>query len=195
MEFMLNGQLITCTPDEYARLIQLGLIPTQSAETKAAPIQITPKPSLPDDIVPLPKEDFPQYPKVGDTPDWLRNGTHVVALYGCVVDQHTQIGDPYQYKAFPEVKVQLDATQNQDSTIAITPKVNVVADVKAADKTKYYVLKKKGADEWWSSKGNEFTTTDETYARLFTDPEEARRIIEFSGRRFGDMEVIPYIKK
>ena len=195
MEIMLNGQLVTCTPDEYARLIQLGLIPTQSAGTKVSPIQITPQPSLPDDIVPLPKEDFPQYPKVGDTPDWLRNGTHTVALYGCVVDQHTQIGDPYQYKAFPEVKVQLDATQNQDSTIAITPKVNVVADVKAADKTKYYVLKKKGADEWWSSKGNEFTTTDETYARLFTDPEEARRIIEFSGRRFGDMEVIPYIKK
>jgi len=195
MEIMLNGQLVTCTPDEYARLIQLGLIPTQSVGTKVSPIQITPQPSLPDDIVPLPKEDFPQYPKVGDTPDWLRNGTHVVAVYGCVVDQHTQIGDPYQYKAFPEVKVQLDATQNQDSTITITPKVNVVADVKAADKTKYYVLKKKGADEWWSTKGDEFTTTDEKYARLFTDPEEARRIIEFTGSRFGDMEVIPYIKK
>jgi hypothetical protein len=200
MEIMLNGQLVTCTPDEYARLIQLGLIPTQSAGTKVSPIQITPQPSLPDDIVPLPKDDFPQQPKPRDRyePDtdfWKNNRMHVVPLYGCIVDDHTQIGDPYQYKAFPEVKVQLDATQNQDGTIAIMPKVNVVADVKAADKTKYYVLKKKGADEWWSTKGDEFTTTDEKYARLFTNPEEARRIIELTGSRFGELEIVPYIKK
>jgi hypothetical protein len=195
MEFMLNGQLITCTPDEYARLIQLGLIPTQSAETKAAPIQITPKPSLPDDIVPLPKEDFPQYPKVGDTPDWLRNGTNVVALYGCVVDQHTQIGDPYMIKAYPKDTVHIEVTNPGDIIGTITPKITAIADVQTDDRTKYYVLKKKGADEWWSTKGDEFTTTDEKYARLFTDPEEARRIIDFTGSRFGELEIVPYIKK
>lgn len=182
MEITLNGQLVTCTPDEYARLIQLGLIPTQSAGTKVSPIQITPQPSLPDDIVPLPKEDFPQQPKPKDwyEPDqdfWKKNRMHVVALYGCVVDDHTQIGD--SVTPFVEVK----SNQQADTTTASTSAVD--------DTPKYYSIKKKDSDEWWSSNGYEFLTKNEADARLFSDPNEAQGIINFIGTRFGELTIVP----
>ena len=55
MEIMLNGQLVTCTPDEYARLVQLGLIP--NAQKAGTDIKVTPTPKLPDDIVKLPEDN------------------------------------------------------------------------------------------------------------------------------------------
>ena len=182
MEITLNGQLVTCTPDEYARLIQLGLIPTQSAGTKVSPIQITPQPSLPDDIVPLPKEDFPQQPKPKDwyAPDpdfWKKNRMNVVALYGCVVEDHTQIGD--SVTPFVEVK----SNQQADTSTASTSAVD--------DTPKYYAIKKKDSDEWWSCRIGEFLTKDESYARLFMDPNEAQSIIDFVGTRFGELTIVP----
>lgn len=181
MEIMLNGQLVTCTPDEYARLIQLGLIPTQSAGTHVSPNQITPQPSLPDDIVPLPKDDFPQQPKPKDwyetDPDfWKNNRMHVVPLYGCIVEDHTQLGDPI--KPFVEVK----STQQADTS---TASKSAVAD------DQRYAIKKKGSDEWWSSKGYEFLTKNESDAKQFRDIEEAQNIINFVGTRFGDLTIVP----
>lgn len=182
MEITLNGQLVTCTPDEYARLIQLGLIPTQSAGTKVSPIQITPQPSLPDDIVPLPKEDFPQQTKPKDwyAPDpdfWKKNRMQVVPLYGCIVEDHTQIGD--SVTQFVEVK----SNQQADTS---TASQNAVSDT-----PKYYAIKKKDSDEWWSSKIGEFLTKNEFYARLFSDPNEAQNIIDFVGTRFGELTIVP----
>ena len=181
MEITLNGQLVTCTPDEYARLIQLGLIPTQSAGTKVSPIQITPQPSLPDDIVPLPKEDFPQQPKPKDwyEPDqdfWKKNGMNVVALYGCVVDNHTQFSD--SVTQFVETKSNQQADTSTASTSAVV-------------KGQFYVIKKNGSDEWWSSKGYEFLTKNEADSRLFSDPNEAQSIIDFVGTRFGELTIVP----
>lgn len=185
MEITLNGQLVTCTPDEYARLIQLGLIPTQSAGTKVSPIQITPQPSLPDDIVPLPKEDFPQQPKPKDwyepDPDfWKNNRMHVVPLYGCVIDDHTQLGD--SITPFVEVKSNQQADTSTTSTSAV------------ADTSKYYAIKKTDSDEWWSSKGYEFLTKNEFDARLFSDPSEAQGIIDFLGTRFGELTIVPAMR-
>lgn len=184
MEITLNGQLVTCTPDEYARLIQLGLIPTQSAGTKVSPIQITPQPSLPDDIVPLPKDDFPQQPKPKDwkdryepDPDFWKNRMHVVPLYGCIVDDHTQIGD--SITQFVEVKSnqQADTSTASNSAVADTPK--------------YYVIKKTDADEWWSRKSDEFITKSESDAKQFRDIGEAQNVIEFIGTRFGELTIVP----
>lgn len=178
MEIMLNGQLVTCTPDEYARLIQLGLIPTQSAGTKVSPIQITPQPSLPDDIVPLPKEDFPQQPKIyKQDPDfWKNNRMHVVPLYGCIIDDHTQIGD--SITPFVEVK----STQQADTSTASTS---------AVDKEQFYVIKKKESDEWWSRQSDEFLTKSESDAKLFRDIGEAQNVINFIGNRFGEFTIVP----
>jgi hypothetical protein len=181
MNITLNGQLVTCTPDEYARLIQLGLIPTQSAGTKVSPIQITPQPSLPDDIVPLPKEDFPQQPtpKNPYEPDsdfWKKNRMHVVALYGCVVDDHTQLGD--SVTPFVEVKSNQQAYTSTASNSAVV-------------KGQFYVIKKKDSDEWWSRKSDEFITKNEADARLFSDPSEAQGIIDFIGTRFGELTIVP----
>lgn len=181
MEITLNGQLVTCTPDEYARLIQLGLIPTQSAGTKVSPIQITPQPSLPDDIVPLPKKDFPQQPKPKDwyAPDpdfWKKNRMQVVPLYGCIVDDHTQIGD--SVTQFVEVKSNQQADTSTASTSAVAEE-------------QFYAIKKTDSDEWWSSKGYEFLTKNESDARLFRDPSEAQGIIDFIGTRFGELTIVP----
>lgn len=181
MEITLNGQLVTCTPDEYARLIQLGLIPTQSAGTKVSPIQITPQPSLPDDIVPLPKEDFPQQPKPKDwyAPDpdfWKKNRMQVVPLYGCIVDDHTQIGD--SVTQFVDVKSNQQADTSTASTSAVAEE-------------QFYAIKKTDSDEWWSSKGYEFLTKNESDARLFRDPSEAQGIIDFIGIRFGELTIVP----
>lgn len=181
MEITLNGQLVTCTPDEYARLIQLGLIPTQSAGTKVSPIQITPQPSLPDDIVPLPKDDFPQQPKPKDwyepDPDfWKKNRMQVVPLYGCIIDDHTQIGD--SITPFVEVKSNQQADTSTASNSAVA-------------ENQRYVIKKTDSDEWWSSKGYEFLTKNESDARLFRDPSEAQGIIDFIGTRFGELTIVP----
>lgn len=181
MEITLNGQLVTCTPDEYARLIQLGLIPTQSAGTKVSPIQITPQPSLPDDIVPLLKEDFPQQPKPKDwyepDPDfWKFNRGNVVALYGCVVDDHTQIGD--SVTPFAETKSNQQADTSTASTSAVSEEQS-------------YVIKKKDSDEWWSSNGDEFLTKNESDAMQYRDIGEAQRVIDFIGTRFGQFTIVP----
>ena len=183
MEITLNGQLVTCTPDEYARLIQLGLIPTQSAGTNTSPIQITPQPSLPDDIVPLPKDDFPQQPKTMpkdwydlDPDFWKKNRMHVVALYGCIVEDHTQIGD--SITPFVEVK----STQQADTS---------AASKSAVAEDQLYVIKMKGSDEWWSSKSDEFITKSESDAKQFRNISEAQNIINFIGHRFGDLTIVP----
>lgn len=193
MEITLNGQLVTCTPDEYARLIQLGLIPTQSAGTKVSPIQITPQPSLPDDIVPLPKDDFPnksnpnEYPKVGDIPQWLRNGEiYSVPLYGCVVRQDTAVCD----------QIKIDVQQMADGELKLSKKDITAADNKTVPKKTYYVLKKKGANQWWSNSKHQFTTTNEIDARLFSDLHEAATTIKYindnlsDDERFRDFEIV-----
>lgn len=181
MEIMLNGQLVTCTPDEYARLIQLGLIPTQSAGTHASPNQIIPQPSLPDDIVPLPKDDFPQQPKPRDQYErdqdfWKNNRMHVVPLYGCIVEDHTQIGD--SITQFVEVK----STQQADTSTASNS---------AVAKDQFYVIKKKESDEWWSRKSDEFLTKSESDAKQFREIGEAQNVIDFIGHRFGDLIIVP----
>lgn len=194
MEIMLNGQLVTCTPDEYARLIQLGLIPTQSAGTKVSPIQITPQPSLPDDIVPLPKEDFPQqpkpneYPNDGDIPKWLRNGEmYAVPLYGCVVRQDTSVSD----------QIKINVQQMADGKLKVSKKDITAADNTTVPKKTYYVLKKKGVNQWWSKSMSQFTTTNEMDAKLFSDIDEAAKTIKYindnlsDNERFRDFEIVP----
>lgn len=194
MEITLNGQLVTCTPDEYARLIQLGLIPTQSAGTKVSPIQITPQPSLPDDIVPLPKEDFPQYPKsneypkVSDIPQWLRNGEiYAVPLYGCVVRQDTAVGD----------NIKIDVQQMADGELKLSKKDITAADNTAVPNKTYYVIKKKGVNQWWSKCTHQFTTTNEMDAKLFSDIDEAAKTLKYikdnlsDNERFRDFEIVP----
>jgi hypothetical protein len=189
MEIMLNGQLVTCTPDEYARLIQLGLIPTQAAGTKVGPLQITPKPSLPDDIVPLPKEDFPQqYRKDDDIHHWIRNGEiYAVPLYGCVVRQDTAVGD----------QIKIDVQQMDDGELKLFKKDITAADNTTVPKKTYYVLKKKGVNQWWSNSMHQFTTTNEMDARLFSDIDEATKTIKYindnlsDDERFRDFEIVP----
>ena len=178
MEITLNGQLVTCTPDEYARLIQLGLIPTQSAGTKTSPIQITPQPSLPDDIVPLPKEDFPKQPKQRNPyepdPDdfWKKNRTHGVALYGCIVEDYTQLGDNIKFdmgttigdpvKQSPDLTVRIDSTTKPISVDHPS-----------------YVIKQKDNNLWWSSQTTSLTTSNEDDAKLYTNLSEAETILSY----------------
>lgn len=74
MKFYLNGSEIECSPDEYKRLIDLGVINNggSNADNKAAP-KIKPYP-------------------IQSLDDWLKEGQRgVVALYGC------QISDPIVY--------------------------------------------------------------------------------------------------
>ena len=74
MEIMLDGQLVTCTPEEYMELKRLGAFGDKPAEQGAAP-------------------------KLGDGYDkWLQNGmTHVTPVYGCEVVMRspnaTAVGD------------------------------------------------------------------------------------------------------
>ena len=172
MEIMLNGQLVTCTPDEYARLVQLGLIPTaQKAGSDTAPIKVTPTPSLPDDIVNLPENNYPQYPKIGDSQDWLRNGTHVVALYGCTVEHHTLGSEPL---TFP-------VTQKPD-TLYVSTQANKVTRT-------YYVLKKVGEDKWWSSEAYKYLCDDVSNAYTYISKENAEEAKKNLQDRFGDFEI------
>lgn len=62
MEVMLDGQLVTCTPEEYMELKRLGAFGGKPAEQGTAP-------------------------KKQGYKDWLGNGmTHVIPVYGCVID-------------------------------------------------------------------------------------------------------------
>ena len=169
MEIMLNGQLVTCTPDEYARLVQLGLIP--NAQKAGTDIKVTPTPKLPDDIVKLPEDNFPQYPKIGDTQDWLRNGTHVVALYGCTVEQHTLGSEPL---TFP-------VTQKPDT-------LEVSTQAYTATST-HYVLKKVGEDKWWSSQAYQYLFDDISKAYVYVSKESAEEAKKNLQARFGDFEI------
>lgn len=165
MEIMLNGQLVTCTPDEYARLVQLGLIP--NAQKAGTEIKVTPTPKLPDDIVKLPEDNFPPYPKIGDTQDWLRNGTHVVALYGCTVETHT-LGK------FP-------VTQKLDTLEVSTQAYKTTST--------HYVLKKVGEDKWWSSQAYQYLCDDISNAYVYTSKESAEEAKKNLQDRFGDFEI------
>lgn len=169
MELMLNGQLVTCTPDEYARLVQLGLIP--NAQKAGTDIKVTPMPKLPDDIVKLPEDNYPQYPKIGDTQDWLRNGTHVVALYGCTVEQHTLGSEPL--------------------TFPVTQKVDTLEVFTQANKTTstHYVLKKVGEDKWWSSQAYQYLCDDISNAYVYISKESAEEAKNNLQARFGDFEI------
>lgn len=169
MEIMLNGQLVTCTPDEYARLVQLGLIP--NAQKAGTDIKVTPTPKLPDDIVKLPEDNFPQYPKIGDTQDWLRNGTHVVALYGCTVEPHT-LGS--ESLPFP-------VTQKVD-TLEVSTQANKVTST-------YYVLKKVDEDKWWSSQTYHYLCDDISNAYIYISKEHAEEAKKNLKDRFGDFEI------
>lgn len=173
MEIMLNGQLVTCTPDEYARLVQLGLIPNaQKAGTTTTPNIIgTPTPKLPDDIVKLPEDNFPQYPKIGDTPDWARNRMHVVPLYGCVVDRSALDSEP----------LAVQVTQNVD-TLVVSTQTN------KATRT-YYVLKKVGEDKWWSSQAYQYLCDNASNAYVYISKEQAEEAKKNLKDRFGDFEI------
>lgn len=168
MEIMLNGQLVTCTPDEYARLVQLGLIPNaQKAGTDTAPNIIgTPTPKLPDDIVKLPEDNFPKYPKIGDSQDWTRNRMHVVPLYGCIVDNSTMGSEPLAFQV----------TQNVD-----TLEVNVTST--------YYVLKKVDEDKWWSSQAYQYLCDNVSNAYVYSSKEHAEEAKKNLQDRFGDFEI------
>ena len=168
MEIMLNGQLVTCTPDEYARLVQLGLIPNvQKAGTDTAPNIIgTPTPKLPDDIVKLTEDNFPEYPKIGDSPDWLRNKMHVVPHYGCIVDNRTMDSEPLAFQV----------TQNVD-----TLEVNVTST--------YYVLKKVDEDKWWSSQAYQYLCDNVSNAYVYRSKEHAEEAKKNLKDRFGDFEI------
>ena len=169
MEIMLNGQLVTCTPDEYARLVQLGLIP--NAQKAGTDIKVTPTPTLPDDIVKLPENNYPQYPKIGDNQDWLRNGMHVVALYGCTVENHTLGSEPL---TFP-------VTQKVD-TLEVSTQATKVSST-------YYVLKKVDEDKWWSSQAYQYLCDDISNAYIYISKEHAEEAKKNLQGRFGDFEV------
>lgn len=168
MEIMLNGQLVTCTPDEYARLVQLGLIPNaQKVGADTTPNIIgAPTPKLPDDIVKLPEDNFPKYPKIDDSHDWTRNEMHVVPLYGCIVDNSTMGSEPLAFQV----------TQNVD-----TLEVNVTST--------YYVLKKVGEDKWWSSQAYQYLCDDIKNAYVYISKEHAEEAKKNLKDRFGDFEI------
>ncbi len=169
MEIMLNGQLVTCTPDEYARLVQLGLIP--NAQKAGTDIKVTPTPKLPDDIVKLPEDNYPQYPKIGDTQDWLRNGTHVVALYGCTVEHHTLGSEPLTFPATQKLDTLEVSTQAYKTT------------------STHYVLKKVGEDKWWSSHPYQYLCDDISKAYVYVSKESAEEAKKNLKDRFGDFEI------
>lgn len=170
MEIMLNGQLVTCTPDEYARLVQLGLIP--NAQKAGTEIKVTPTPKLPDDIVKLPENNYPQYPKIGDTQDWLRNGTHVVALYGCTVERHTLDSEPLTF---------IPVTQKADTLEVSTQAYKTTST--------HYVLKKVDEDKWWSSQPYQYLCDDIKNAYVYTSKEHAEEAKKNLKDRFGDFEI------
>ena len=178
MEIMLNGQLVTCTPDEYARLIQLGLIPGASSGTRATepsqPDAIPPLngrdpvtglpvidefPKLPDDYTPLPE----QYPRIGDSyPDWLKNGTQITALYGCIssVSQIKPIGE---------------STQTSDILSESSNERKRIEPINIRNST-YFLVKRDGRNEYLSSENGESLTDDREKAFHFGDCEDAIRI-------------------
>ena len=78
MEIMLDGQLITCTPEEYMKLKSLGAFGGTSAGTSTEK--------------PLPQQEYDSLEKrIRDLekerdsyPDWIKRGqTQIVAVYGC----------------------------------------------------------------------------------------------------------------
>ena len=83
MEIRLHGQWVTCTPEEYARLIQLGVVGGTSTGTRIGePTQVQDIgrgtfPKMPDEFQKLPDsfhrlpDDFPS---IGDCPQWTNDG-------------------------------------------------------------------------------------------------------------------------
>lgn len=172
MEIMLNGQLVTCTPDEYARLVQLGLIPNAQKAGTDIKVTPTPTPTLPDDIVKLPENNYPQYPKIGDSQDWLRNGMHVVALYGCTVERHTLDSEPLTF---------IPVTQKAD-TLVVSTQANKTTSTQ-------YVLKKVDEDKWWSSQPYQYLCDDIKNAYVYISKEHAEEAKKNLKDRFGDFEI------
>lgn len=79
MEVMIDGQMITCTPEEYMKLKSLGAFGGKSAGQAAD--QTAPRQDLEKRISDL-KRIFPKIDKSYD--DWLKQGqTQIVAVYGC----------------------------------------------------------------------------------------------------------------
>lgn len=101
MKVEFKGMEITCTTDEFQRLMQQGIFDTQSAGTSTYPGQVYPGNiqklpdsfgKLPDDFAPLPetppikwKQDGGTGSKPNDDYEW-RASTKCVPLYGCQVD-------------------------------------------------------------------------------------------------------------
>lgn len=86
MTFVHNGNLITCTPEEYAKLIELGIV------TKSNPDQSI---------------------SINDDKNWIKRGmSDFVALYGCatpleITDLSTYAKESYMqplYDVNPPVK-------------------------------------------------------------------------------------------
>lgn len=93
MIVQVHGHLVTCTPDEFKRLIELGLVDSPNATDTPQP-SISEIQKLPDDIGPWPKGPSQQGQS---TWDWVKKGTGpmpIATYYGCqVMDTPT-----YEYK-------------------------------------------------------------------------------------------------
>ena len=77
MEITLNGQLVTCSPKEYKELMDMGIIPGQPADTKAAT-------SLDGGWKDQLAEITKRYPKI--EPETPKFGTCTVTpVYGCMI--------------------------------------------------------------------------------------------------------------
>ena len=94
MKVEFKGMEITCTTDEFQRLLQQGVFNPQSTGTSICPGQVYPGhiQKLPDDFSPLPegptirwKQDGGTGSKPNDDYEWIGN-TKCVPLYGCQVD-------------------------------------------------------------------------------------------------------------
>ena len=93
MKVEFKGMEITCTTEEFQRLMQQGIFNTQSAGTDAWPGQVYPGniQKLPDDFSPLPEGPSIRWQQNKGKPkdefdEWI-GGTRCVPLYGCVVDE------------------------------------------------------------------------------------------------------------
>ena len=99
MEIMLDGQLITCTPEEYMKLKSLGAFGGTSAGTSTEK--------------PLPQQEYDSLEKrIRDLekerdsyPDWIKRGQReIVAVYGCNIPSPTDT--PYwqgQHSLTPDI--------------------------------------------------------------------------------------------
>ena len=171
MEITLNGQLVTCTPEEYAKLVQLGLVPSQSAGTHAAPITIKPPTTLPDDIVKLPDTNAPY---------WKNDRCDVVPVYGCQVVADT----------VPLYGCQIPINKPiQVPTVELAPSIAKPPSTPEKKTITLFVLKKADEEKYWAASSYQYFCDHVSDAKVFYHENAAKAVAENLKNRFGEFDV------